>query len=193
MSTYPVTTEIVPSGVTRRHFLSSSSVLVGTLWASSAALIALAPSQLWALELKTLDERIGRVLLGVTREIFPHEKLDDAVYALVVKALDEAAGTTAPDHDLLKLGVAALDQAAGGDWLALAPTARLAAVTKIARNPFFEKVRSTAVVALYNNELAFAHFGYQGEAFSKGGYLERGFNDLAWLPAPPADASPAPN
>ena len=193
MSTYPVTTEIVPSGVTRRHFLSSSSVLVGTLWASSAALIALAPSQLWALELKTLDERIGRVLLGVTREIFPHEKLDDAVYALVVKALDEAAGTPAPDHDLLKLGVAALDQAAGGDWLALAPAARLAAVTKIARNPFFEKVRSTAVVALYNNELAFAHFGYQGEAFSKGGYLERGFNDLAWLPAPPADASPAPN
>ena len=82
---------------------------------------------------------------------------------------------------------------AGGDWLALASAARLAKVTKIARNPFFEKIRSTAVVALYNNELAFAHFGYQGEAFSKGGYLERGFNDLKWLAAPPIVASPAAN
>ena len=64
-------------------------------------------------------------------------------------------------------------------------------MSAIARNPFFEKIRSTAVVSLYNNELAFAHFGYEGEAFSKGGYLERGFNALTWLPAPSAEASPA--
>ena len=57
--------------------------------------------------------------------------------------------------------------------------------------PFFEKMRATAVVSLYNNELAFAHFGYEGEAFSKGGYLNRGFNDLNWLPAPDQDASPS--
>ena len=178
---------------TRRRFIAASSSLVGTLWASSSAIVALAPSRVWALELKALDERSGRVLLAFTRHIFPHDSLDDAVYALVVKALDEAAAANAADKDLLLAGVKALDQAAHGDWLALAPTVRLAEVTKIARNPFFEKVRSTAVVALYNNELAFAHFGYQGESFSKGGYLERGFNDLSWLPAPPTDASPAAN
>ncbi len=36
-------------------------------------------------------------------------------------------------------------------------------------------------------------FGYEGEAFSKGGYLTRGFNDLRWLPEVPApDSGPVP-
>lgn len=194
-----MTTASTPTGTQvavnaeRRAFLRGSATLVGTLWASSTALIALAPSRVWALDLKSIDERSGKVLLGVTRCIFPHEKLDDAVYALVVKALDDAAGANAADKTVIADGIKGLDQASGGDWLKLAPDARLAQVTKIARNPFFEKVRSTAVVALYNNDMAFAHFGYEGESFSKGGYLERGFNDLAWLPAPPADASPSAN
>jgi len=174
----------------RRQFLTTSSVIVGTLWASSSAIIALAPGPVWALELKSFDERSGRVLMGVARCIFPHPALDDAAYAFVVRDLDVAA------HDesvktLLLDGIKHLDAAAAGDWLALDEGARLAQVTSIAHNPFFEKIRTTAVVSLYNNELAFAHFGYQGEAFGKAGYLERGFNDLTWLPAPPLAASPA--
>src|ERR1700716_2004039 len=149
----------------RREFLKGTGILVGTLWASSTALITLAPSRVWALELKALDERTGKVLLVFTRQIFPHAKLDDAVYALVVKDLDA--------------------EAAGKD--------RQSEITaSLAKTPFFEKVRGKAVVSLYNNELAFAHFGYEGNAFQKGGgYLLRGFNDLKWLPAPSAKASPA--
>ena len=176
--------------LTRRSFLASSSVLAGSLWASSGALLALAPSAAWALPLKVLDERAARVLLGVTRQIFPHPQLDDAVYAFVVRDLDGAAADSAVKA-LISAGIKQLDDDAHGDWLKLADGARLAAVTKLAHQPFFDKIRSTAVVSLYNNELAFAHFGYQGDSFSKGGYLERGFNDLTWLPAPPAEASPA--
>lgn len=180
------------SGATlsRRQFLSTASVITGSLWASSSALLALAPGPVWALELKAIDERAGRVLLQVTRHIFPHPSLDDAVYALVVRDLDAAAKDTAV-KTLLIDGIKQLDTAAQDDWMKLDEAARLAAVTNIAGNPFFEKIRGTAVVSLYNNELAFAHFGYQGEAFNKGGYLERGFNDLTWLPAPPTVASPA--
>jgi hypothetical protein len=44
---------------------------------------------------------------------------------------------------------------------------------------------------LYSTPLAYAYFGYEGEAFSKGGYLQRGFNDLRWLPeVPAADSGP---
>lgn len=178
------------ANLSRRSFLTTSGLLAGSLWASSSTLLALAPSSLWALELKALDERSARVLLGVTRQIFPHPKLDDAVYAFVVRDLDGAAADAAVKR-LLTDGIKQLDGAAQGDWLGLADAARLAEVTKLAGKPFFEKIRSTAVVSLYNNELAFAHFGYQGDSFSKGGYLERGFNDLTWLPAPSADASPA--
>jgi hypothetical protein len=44
-------------------------------------------------------------------------------------------------------------------------------------------------MVLYSNPIAWAHFGYEGEAFSKGGYLLRGFNDLKWLPEVPTAAS----
>ncbi|MCB1749235.1 MAG: tat (twin-arginine translocation) pathway signal sequence [Gammaproteobacteria bacterium] len=177
-------------GITRRHFLATGATLYGTLWASSGALLTLAPSRTWALELAHLDARSGRALLALTRHVYPHAALDDAVYALVVKALDEAAAE-ADTRALLSAGVAALDQGADGDWLAREPAAQLGDVHAIAGTPFFEKVRSTAVVALYNNALAFAHFGYEGPAFEFGGYLERGFDDLTWLPDPPAAASPA--
>lgn len=176
----------------RREFLKGTGILVGTLWASSTALIALAPSRVWALELKALDERTGNALLVFTRQIFPHAKLDNAVYALVVKDLDAEAASSADVKKLLAEGAAGLDKAAAGDF-ATAPNARQSEITaSLAKTPFFEKVRGKAVVSLYNNELAFAHFGYEGNAFQKGGgYLLRGFNDLKWLPAPSAQASPA--
>ena len=47
---------------------------------------------------------------------------------------------------------------------------------------------STAVVSLYDNDMAFAHFGYPGRKGDPG-YIHRGFNDLHWLPDPPDGAS----
>jgi hypothetical protein len=183
---------IIRPKFSRREFLKGTGILVGTLWASSTALITLAPSRVWALELKALDERTGNALLVFTRQILPHAKLDDAVYALVVKDLDAEAAGSADVKKLLTEGAAGLDKAAGGDFTAAAKDKQSEITASLAKTPFFEKVRSKAIVSLYNNDLAFAHFGYEGNAFQKGGgYLLRGFNDLKWLPAPSAKASPA--
>jgi hypothetical protein len=192
MSTQPVKLKaLARRTLTRREFLQGTGVLAGTLWASSTALIALAPSRAWALEMKALDVSTGNTLLVFTRQIFPHAKLDDAVYALVVKDLDADAAGSADVKKLLTDGAAGLDKAAGGSFVA-APKEKQAEITaSLAKTPFFEKVRSKSIVSLYNNELAFAHFGYEGNAFEKGGgYLMRGFDDLKWLPAPSAAASP---
>ena len=178
--------------LTRRDFLKTSrNVLVGTLATSTGVLAILAPSQTWALELTKLDKKTAEVLLHATRHIFPHETLDDAVYAFVVKDLDAAAAKDEAVEKVLTDGVASLNSAAGGDWLAAKSSEQYAVIEKMAGNEFFEKIRGTAVVSLYNNELAWAHFGYEGDAWKHGGYLNRGFDDLKWLPDPPADASPA--
>ena len=50
-------------------------------------------------------------------------------------------------------------------------------------------MRLRTVQILYSSSLAYAYFGYEGEAFSKGGYLLRGFNDLRWLPEVPLEDS----
>ena len=177
--------------LTRREFLhTSSSLLVGTIAASPGIISALAPSQTWALELTKLDSATGQSLLKATRHIFPHATLDDAVYALVVKDLDAAAAGDDVVAKLLTDGVAALNKGAGGDWLAADDAKQFSVIETMAGNDFFEKIRGTAVVSLYNNDMAWAHFGYQGDAWSKGGYLTRGFDDLSWLPDPPAEASP---
>ena len=54
----------------------------------------------------------------------------------------------------------------------------------------FQKVRGQCIVSIYNNPLAWRHFGYEGSSHEFGGYIDRGFDDLAWLPQPPEDASP---
>ena len=88
-------------------------------------------------------------------------------------------------------GLKQLDELASGDWASLDYLARENLVTKLAGSDFFEKIRGTSVVSLYNNEMAWAHFGYEGPSYDLGGYFERGFQDLDWLPDPGADASPA--
>lgn len=174
----------------RREFLKSSGRLSGSIWLSSSAIAALVPSTTWALELQKLSSSDGVSILQITRHIFPHESLDDAVYAFVVKDLDALAAADSALATLLEQGVAALHAAAGGDWLKLDREQQLQHVTAIENTAFFEKLRATAVVSLYNNELAYAHFGYEGSSFEHGGYLNRGFNNLDWLPTPPPNASP---
>ena len=47
-------------------------------------------------------------------------------------------------------------------------------------------MRSTAVVEVYSDERTWQLVGYEGPSFDKGGYINRGFNDLDWLPDPEA-------
>ena len=177
--------------LTRRALLKGTGVLFGTL-AMSSALALIAPSRAWALELKSLDEHQGKVLLALVKRIYPHATLEDAVYALVVKDLDGKAANTATIRDQLAEGVRKLDAQAGGDWSARAAGDQDRDIAALADTPFFQTVRSTAVVSLYSNALAYAHFGYGAQA-GDGGYLYKGFNDLAWLPNPPEqDSGPIP-
>lgn len=179
--------------LTRRGFISASGgVLAGSLAFASGGIALLAPSRSWALTLTTLNAEEGATLLGFARQLYPHDTLEDAVYALVVKDLDTEAQGDGATAALVREGVAELDRAAAGSFVALPPDRQLAIVAEREATPFFQKVRSTAVVSLYNNELAFAHFGYEGPAFQKGGYLQRGFDDLDWLPEPDVAASPRP-
>ena len=74
-----------PKAISRRRFLKTGSgVLMGTLAATSGVLATLAPSRTWALSLSALSESEADGILKVTRAIFPHDTLDDAVYAPLI-------------------------------------------------------------------------------------------------------------
>lgn len=174
-----------------RRELLKGSVLMGTL-ATGSVLAALAPSPVWAVTMSKLNEAQGRTLLTMGRVLFPHKKLPDAVYALLVKDLDAKAAGDAKLAKLLKDGVATLDRKAGGRFEKAPADKQLAIVRSIESTPFFATVRGQCVTSLYDNDMAFAALGYPGSAWEKGGYITRGFQDLTWLPAPPTEASPPP-
>jgi hypothetical protein len=180
---------MIKKGIYRRQLMQSGAV-AGIAAASSSALLV-TPSVAKAMSLTTLDPHEGETLLVMSRQIFPHPNLGDMYYAQVVTDLDQKA---AADKDLarqIKDGVAGLDRAMGIAWIALSPGNQIAVLTSIETTPFFQAVRGTAVVSLYNNPLVWRFFGYEGASFPYGGYIHRGFNDINWLPKPPDAASPA--
>ena len=178
----------------RRMFLR----LAGGAAAAAAAMAAGIPlvplpagAAQWGLQLKSLTEHEGMTLLRVARTLFPHRTLEDVYYGGVVSALDEDAAKSAETARLLKDGVAALDRTtAGVKWVDLSRGYQRAALQ--AQPKLLEAVRGKAVVALYNNPEVWPRFGYEGPSFAHGGYIHHGFNDLDWLPDPPAEASPKP-
>jgi hypothetical protein len=172
----------------RRGFVRGVGMLTGVI-ALGSPLAALLPSRAWAVELRVLSSAEAAALLAMIHTIAPHDSLDDAAYALVVNAIDADAAGSTPARADLKAGITSL-----GDGFAVMPEeARVERLRQIESGAFFQSVRLKTLLVLYNNPIAWAHFGFQGESFSKGGYLLRGFNDLKWLPEVPlADSGPMP-
>jgi len=170
----------------RRSFVRSVGVLTGVI-ALGSPLAALLPSRSWAVELRVLSSAEAAALLAMFRSIAPHDTLDDAAYALVVKAVDADAAGSTEAHTDLTAGIASL----GGGFALMPEDARAQRLKAIESGAFFQSMRIKTLLVLYSNPIAWAHFGYEGEAFSKGGYLLRGFNDLKWLPDVPLSDSGA--
>jgi hypothetical protein len=175
----------------RREFLcNSGKTLAGVVVASSGAVSLIFPATGWSAQLAVLDEHESKTLLKMTRQLFPHDKVEDKFYAVVVKALDDDASANADTAKQLKAGVANLDKLARGDWSELSNDKRGVILKKIESTAFFQQVKSKCVTGIYNNKDLWDHFGYEGSSAEHGGYINRGFDDLDWLPNPPESDSP---
>jgi hypothetical protein len=174
----------------RRELLKTTTGLLTGWVVAGSPLALIAPGRAWAVDLTTLTSSEGAALMSMARTIAPHDKLDDAAYALVVQAVDSDAAKDANTHKMIREGLAEL----GRGFAASPENERVEALKKIEPSAFFQTIRLKTLQALYSSPIAYAYFGYEGEAFSKGGYLFRGFNDLRWLPeVPAADSGPLPD
>jgi hypothetical protein len=175
--------------VDRREFLKTATGVITGVLAAGSPLALIAPSRAWAADLKVFTTAEGAILMAMARTIAPHDKLEDAAYAIVVQSADSDASGDETTRKVLREGIATL-----GAGFATAPeNARVEALKKIEQTPFFQTMRVKTLGVLYATEMAYRYFGYEGEAYSKGGYLFRGFNDLRWLPeVPAADSGPVP-
>jgi hypothetical protein len=181
------------SEMNRRRFLESSGQAaagVALVAAVGGTTMLMAPDGAWAMTLETLSAADGATLLKALRVIYPHGSLGDQYYAAVVEALDQDAKAKPETATLLKNGIAGLDQAMPMPFLQMSEGNQLATLEAIQGSAFFQTIRSKTIAVFYNNPRVWEAFGYEGPSYEFGGYIERGFNDLGWLPDPPPEASP---
>ena len=170
--------------VSRRAFLKRSSELTFaaavTITASGALLNA---SEAWALDVKGLSPETMKTLILIARDIYPHDMVADRFYAVAMKPYDAKAAADPAMKAGIEGFVAGLDGAAGkGGYVGLGwESQRVALLRAVSASPMFEAIRSGLVVSLYNQPEVWSIFGYEGESYSKGGYIKRGFDDVSWL------------
>ena len=167
------------AGLSRRELLARSFAAGGTLMVGAGWVTG--RSAAWALEVTSIEPAAMATLVQMARDIYPHDRIPDERYAVAVKGYD-----TPEQAPMVAEGVAALDAAAraeGHDGYlgALWESERVAILRSIEDTPFFQTVRAGLVTGLYNQKEVWPIFGYQGESFAEGGYIDRGFNDIAWL------------
>jgi hypothetical protein len=174
-----MTTNSGPRGLTRRQLLARASAAGATIVAGAGFIAA--PNAAWAYQTTHLDAQVFATLVQMARDIYPHDRIPDENYVVAVKGYDNAdaaAGITA--------GTAALDAVAQGmgfgsyldtGW----ERDRVDILRSMEDSVFFQQIRGGLVTGLYNQKSVWPIFGYEGESFSQGGYIDRGFNDINWL------------
>jgi hypothetical protein len=132
----------------------------------------------------TVTDAARPVLVRVLRVAFPHDKLPDGPYERTADTVIEAANASTWARLTLLQGIGTLDSVSGGAFGDLDDADALKVLRHVEATEFFGFIRRTAVVALYDDAEAWSALGYEGPSYDKGGYIDRGFNDLDWLPEP---------
>ncbi len=163
------------NNTSRRHFLVAAITVSGLATATLASSL-FRESAAWA---KDADKPLSRL----ARLLFPHGALPNSVYDDVVAgALAMTAGNPAASDLLLSAEKALNAQVVGGDWYAADEQTQLAAMNAVQDEAFFPAARNLFMFALYTHKECWKTIGYPGSSREYGGYLERGFDDIDWLP-----------
>jgi hypothetical protein len=174
-----MTDEFSRSGMTRRQLLSRSAA-AGAAFVVGPGFLA-ATDAAWAMETAALKPDTMATLVQMARDIYPHDHVPTEFYVIAVKGYDTPEA--APG---IEAGIAALDAAAQGkghpSYLGTGwERDRVDLLRAMEDSAFFQQIRGGLVTGLYNQKAVWPLFGYEGESFSQGGYIARGFDDIAWL------------
>lgn len=118
-------------------------------------------------------------LTSAIRAMFPHPSFPDGPYERSAEKIAAAAANDVRSGALLERG---LDELHAAGFEDLGDDAKLAHLRSMEATPFFAFVRAEVITSLYDDREVWELLGYQGESFSQGGYVGRGFDDLDWLP-----------
>ena len=172
------------AGVSRRMFLMTTamagvggSALIGTSSSAVAAIIS-------------YDE--DATLLRMVQDIYPHpDRLKVAHYRTIADAVKAGAEEDPTAAGALRDGLRRVDERARELFDAAYvdvtdPDAREGILRGFQDEGFFQSARWAAYFGIYNNPEVWPLFGYEGSSVEYGGYLDRGFSDIGFVPQGPS-------
>ncbi len=126
-------------------------------------------------------------LLRMARDIYPHEGfLDDLPYLAVIDAMLTESEKDPKVANLMASGLDELEKHANAihkssyveinnlDY-------REAILRTIQSTAFFQKVRGSLMMGIYNNKTLWPKFVYDGSSWEEGGFINKGFDKIDWL------------
>lgn len=113
-------------------------------------------------------------LSAAAQRIFPHAGIAPARYHAIAESFAAASIGQAERlaHEL------------GGGFAESKASEQGDALRTLETTADFQTFRFHILMNLYNDPAVTQQFGYQGPSLEHGGYLNRGFDDLSWLPTP---------
>lgn len=168
-----------PKGLSRRELLARGAA-AGAAFVVGAGFVA-ARDAAWATEMNALKPETMATLIQMARDIYPHDQVPDENYVVAVKGYDTPEAVEETEAGTLMLDEAARQMGHASYLDAKWERERVDVLRSIEDSAFFQKVRGGLVTGLYNQKAVWPIFGYQGASYEEGGYIDRGFNDIAWL------------
>ena len=162
------------SQTTRRKFLVAALTLGG----AAATVPFLRSSQAWA----ESDADMPAVMVKLARRLFPHEGMADGIYSEVVGQVLASIASNPATAGLIDGAIQVLDSAAAGSWTDLGESEQLEVLRATENDPTVVGLRETVRFVFYENAGVWKHIDYPGSSKEYGGYINRGFNDIDWLP-----------
>jgi hypothetical protein len=154
---------------TRRKVLIAISQLAA---AASLAACSRSPDQASNATSADLD-----LLASVAYDILPYTELPAESYVMAAQQILDL------NDETVTAGLATLrDASHNTPWKDVAESERIAILVSLQDSAFFGLVRATSLQVLLRDPATFAIVGYGGSTTQYGGYINRGFDDISWLP-----------
>ncbi len=148
---------------------------------------------LWQIDPSKAKVEVGskpedkKLVMKMIRDLYPHDRFPDGPYERTTDDVITKGNASSEAAMMLQDGIKALKDKGYGKMNEKKATKYLKSIES---SKFFGHVRGTSVVTLYNDQEVWGLLGYEGSSFEKGGYINRGFNDLDWLPEPRIEEHP---
>ena len=171
------------SGISRRRLIQTTVGVTVLLAAATDGQVLLTAN---AIDDKANTERLvvheTDTLRQMVKRLFPYRNLSEEPYRLVVNQVRNEK-SVADVATLLREGVGVLDSGVTGkQWLALSKAQQIEVMKRIETSAFFQLMLNTSIHSLHANREVWHLIGYPGSSVEYGGYINRGFNDIDWLP-----------